>query len=350
MRFARFVLRLVASLLVSAAFVWLSFRSTDLRAVGEVLRAADPRPLAGYFVILLIVHVVRTARWGILLQPVGRVGWRRLNDASAVGFMMLVLLPLRLGELARPLLIARAPDGEGPRISRSGAMASCVVERVVDGLGVGVLGIVALHLLRSSADGRAADFARRASLVVTGGFLGVCVALALAFLMRDRALALVRRTLGRVAPRLAERAATMLDAFIGALHLGSALRVVLVLALTVLHWALHVAGFAMLGPAFGFHLTPLMACAVLAVQVVGVMVPAGPGMVGTSQFFTQIGLSMFVAGALTVPEIAARAAGYSNAVWMLQLGQQVALGLVFWVLGRVSLSGLVGVRAEEPAL
>jgi glycosyltransferase 2 family protein len=89
---------------------------------------------------------------------------------------------------------------------------------------------------------------------------------------------------------------------------------------------------------------------VLAAQAVGVMVPAGPGMVGTSQFFTQAGLSIFVPGALSVPEVAARAAGYANSIWMLQFGQQVVLGLFFWVAGRVSLAGVLGPDARRAAL
>lgn len=350
MRISRLLIRIVASLAVSCAFVWLSLRHTDVRAVGEALWAADAAPLAGYFAILLVVHVVRTARWGILLRPVARVGFRRLNEACAIGFMMLVVLPFRLGELARPLLVARPARDDGAPVSRSGAMGACVVERMVDGIGVGVLGIVALHLLGSRATGRAAEFARHASLIVTGAFLALCFGLVLAFFMRDRALSLLRRAVKTFAPHLAERVTSMLDAFIGALQLGSAARVAAVLGLTAVHWSLHVAGFAIVAPAFGFQLSPLMACAVLAVQVVGVMVPAGPGMVGTSQFFTEAGLSIFVAGALSAPDVAARAAGYANAIWILQFGQQVVLGLAFWFASRVPLSSLVGARAEEAAL
>jgi hypothetical protein len=125
---------------------------------------------------------------------------------------------------------------------------------------------------------------------------------------------------------------------------------VAVLALTAVHWSLHVVGFMMLAPSFGMHLTPLMACAVLVANAVGVMVPAGPGMVGTSQFFTQAGLSMFVPGALTVPEVAARAAGYANSIWMLQFGQQVCLGLVFWFAGRVSLASVLGPQTNDAVL
>jgi uncharacterized protein (TIRG00374 family) len=347
MRVARVTLRILVSLLVSAAFVWLSLRHTDLRAVGRAVLAADPRPVATYLFILLVVHLVRTVRWGLLLEPLGHVGFRRLNSASAIGFMMLMVLPLRLGELARPVLVSRTPSGGGPQLRRSGAMASCVVERVIDGLAVGVLGIVALRLLGARATGSAADFARHASWVVTGGFLALCAALVAAFFMRQRAVSLVRRCLSLASRRLADRAASMLEAFTEGLHLGSGVRVLCVLGLTVVHWALHVIGFALLAPSFGFALTSLMSCAVLASQVVGVMVPAGPGMVGTSQFFTQAGLAIFVPGALTAPAVAVRAAGYANTIWILQFGQQVLLGLLFWMAGRVSLAGLVRPQAEE---
>ena len=103
----------------------------------------------------------------------------------------------------------------------------------------------------------------------------------------------------------------------------------------------------LLAPAFGFHgLTPLMLAVILTIQVVGVMVPAGPGMVGTMQFFTQAGLSLFTADAFS-----ARGAGYANTIWLLQFGEQVALGLVFLVAGHVSLKGLLGPGAlrEETA-
>jgi uncharacterized membrane protein YbhN (UPF0104 family) len=340
--------RIALSLLVSGLFVWLSLRHTDVRAVAGAMAAAGAWPLLGYLGILLIVHLVRTVRWGLLLETTGHVGFKRLNSASAIGYMLLMVLPLRLGEFARPLLVVRSGSGEGPRLKLSGALGSCVVERVVDGLAVGALGLVALRFL--GATGGMADFARHASWVVTGAFLALCVALIAAVLTRDRATRLLRRVLGRIAPRMADGATSMVDGFLTALNLGSAWRVFAVLALTVVHWGLHVAGFTLLAPAFGIHLTPLMACVVLASQVVGVMVPAGPGMVGTSQFFTQAGLSIFVPGALTVPAVAARAAGYANSIWALQFSQQVVLGLLFWCAGRVSLAGLVGARAAEPAL
>jgi hypothetical protein len=91
-----------------------------------------------------------------------------------------------------------------------------------------------------------------------------------------------------------------------------------------------------------------MCATILAVQVVGVMVPAGPGMIGTMQFFTQAGLSLFVADAFTRgSDVAARAAGFANTVWMCQFGVQVGLGCIFMLLGHVSMRGLLLSRPPQ---
>src|SRR5437868_7959027 len=222
MRAFKLTLRVLISLAVSAVFVWLSLRNADLRAVGRAIASANPWRMAGYAAILLGVHLVRTIRWGILLEPLGHVSFKRLNSASAVGFMLLILLPFRLGEFARPLLIARPPPGErGAMLRRSGAFASIVVERIVDGLAIGVLGIVALRMLGNAATGRYAESARHASVLVALGFLALCIAVTLAFFLRDRAVQLTSAIVKPVSPRLSERASSMLGAFISALHLGS---------------------------------------------------------------------------------------------------------------------------------
>ena len=349
MKAAKLALRIVLSLGISVLFVWLSLRHSNVRAVAAAIGHADPARVIGYLGLLLLIHLVRTVRWGILLEPLGHVGFKRLNSAAAVGFMLLMLLPLRLGELARPLLIARPPPGRrGVKINRSGALASCVVERVIDGISVGILGIVALRLLGASASGRYAAFARKAAVLVAVGFGGLCIALAAAYFLRGPALRLTRAVFARLSPRLADRAVEMLDAFISALHLGSPWKVLAVLLLTAAYWGLAAFGLLLLAPAFQMRLLPLMAVTVLAIQVVGVMVPAGPGMVGTLQFFTQIGLSLFVVGALNDPGASVRAAAYSNTIWLLQFGQQVGLGTIFLLAGHVSLRGIFGRNSEPP--
>jgi uncharacterized protein (TIRG00374 family) len=342
----KFFVRVLLSLAVSGVFVVFSLRHTDLAAVGAAIAAADRGPVFGYLVILLVVHLVKTVRWGLLLRPLGNVTFRRLNSASAVGFMLMVILPLRLGELARPLLVARPSPGDDSRLPRTGALASCLVERIVDSLAVGGLGIISLRFL--SPSGRAAELVRHGATLVTAAFGAVCVALIFAFFMRDRTVLLVRRTLRPVSRSLAERAAKLVDGFLYGLQLGPVPHMILFLALTVAYWSLHVWGFWMVANAFDLRITPLMASTVLACQVVGIMIPAGPGMVGTSQFFTQLGLSIFIPASLTVPDVAARAAGYANTIWLLQFGQQVLTGVIFLAAGHVSLRGLFDPWEGDP--
>lgn len=336
------------SLAMSALCIWGSLRHAPLREVAAAMANADVGRLALYVAALLVIHLLRTVRWGILLTPLGRVSFKRLNSASAVGWMLLMVLPLRLGEFARPLLIARPPPGGGPPLSRSGALASIVVERIVDGIFIGLVGVVSLRLLGRSASGKYVEFARGASVLVAAGFFALCVALVLAVLFREQAVRLCDALLRPLSPRVAKRATNMLESFISAVHVGSGWKLLWFFVLTAAYWFLTAAALGVLAPAFGFTaLTPLMLAVILTIQVVGVMVPAGPGMVGTMQFFTQAGLSLF-----TPDGFSARGAGFVNTVWLLQFGEQCALGLTFLLVGHVSLKGLFASGAmdeEAPA-
>jgi len=348
MKTFKFILRLVLSLGMSGLFVWLSLRHAPVREVAHDIAQADKRPLVAYFAVLLVIHVVRTVRWGELLAPLGRIPFNRLNSASAVGIMMLIVLPLRLGELARPLLIARPTSAGGPRLRRSGALASIAVERIADGLFVGVLGLVALHVMGAKATGDVAEKARSGAWLVTGAFSIGCIALALAFFLRAQAIALVNAIFRPISPSLAAKATSMLDSFIDGLHLGSGLRVLGFFFSTALYWGLAAFGLALAARAFGMELGPIEACTVLAVQVVGVMVPAGPGMVGTFQFATQLGLAIFIPDAMTAGSAnSVHAAAYANTVWLMQFSQQVIVGLIFMGTGHVSLRGLFSASDDD---
>ena len=336
----KLLVRTVLSLAMSAVFVWLSLRHTDVRAVGRAMAQADAARIAAYVVLLLVIHLVRTVRWGLLLRPLGQVPFKRLNSASAVGTTTFTGTPsVNPGGSST----SRPPPGGGQPLRRSGALASVVVERIVDGIAIGVLGIISLRMLGRSAAGNYVEFARSASVLVALGFLTLCAALVLAVFFHDPAVALADRLLRPFSPRVAARATGMLDAFIGAVHLGSGWRLISFFALTALYWTLTATGLGIVAPAFGFTaLTPLMLAVILTIQVVGVMVPAGPGMVGTMQFFTQAGLSLFDPGGFS-----ARGAAFANTIWLLQFIVQVGLGTIFLVAGHVSLKGLLGPSPVE---
>jgi uncharacterized protein (TIRG00374 family) len=330
------LLQTLVGLAVSALALWLTLRGKDLGAIWGAMRQADYRYLAPYLGILALIHLCRTVRWGILLEPVAKVPFARLNAVAAVGFMALVVLPFRIGEFARPYLVA-----DRPRLRVSAALSSIVVERVVDGIFTGLLLTVALLAVPDDAPG--VRVLRVGGLLVAAAFAGLLAFLIVAYRNRDLAVRFTARLVGPFSPRLSERVAGMMDAFIHGLRLvPSRRKLALFFLLTAVYWGLNAAGISILARGFAFELSLVQSCAVLGVLVVGVMIPAGPGMVGTFQGAILIGLGLFAAS----DTLHTRGLAYSNVLWAAQIGQQIAFGLVFLFSGHIRLAQLFAAPAE----
>jgi uncharacterized protein (TIRG00374 family) len=335
----RRAIQALAGVVISSGALWLTLRGKDLGAIWAAMRAGDYRVLPLYLAILLAIHVVRTIRWGLLLRPVAVVPFARLNAVAAVGFMALVLLPFRLGELARPMLVA-----DGRRLRTSAALSSVVVERAADGLFTGLLLVLALVMIPGSSP--RLHLLRLGGAVVTGGFAAVIAFLVFAYWHRARAVAVARAMLLPLSERLAERAGGMLDAFIHGLRVLPGWRsLALFFGLTALYWALVALGMAILASGFGFALGVAEACALVGVLVVGIMIPAGPGMVGTFQGAVVVGLSLFAAPGA----VATRGMAYANVLWAAQLVQLTALGVPFLFSRHVQARRILGAGAAAGA-
>jgi hypothetical protein len=329
--------KLVASLLVTILFTWWAFRDTDWQAQWASLRSADYIYVLPYFGVLLLIHLCRTVRWGYLLSGMQRVPFRPLNEASGIGFMMLLVLPFRLGEFARPFLIAQRST-----IRRSAAMTSVVLERITDGLVVATLLRVLLFFLPTETE--AVRLVKLGSTVMFAVFGGGLAFLLFARWQHDRAVNLVRATVGRVVPSLADKMADVVDGFVGAMRqLPDAKRLAGFFLLTLAFWGLNGAGMALLSRAFScsgavdatcqpMSLGLYQAYVVMCVLVVGLMIPAAPGMMGTFQAATKVGLSLFLPAAV----VNSSGLAYANVVWLCQTVQQVGLGLVLLSVGHLS--------------
>jgi uncharacterized protein (TIRG00374 family) len=319
----------VLGLAASGFFVWLSLRGKDLHAIWEHLQQANYLYLVPYLVILTLIHLCRTVRWGILLEPLDhQISFKRLNAVAAVGFMGLIVLPFRLGELTRPILIA-----DWKKIRFTSATASIVVERVVDGLAMALLLLATLPFVHTTSP--EIDYVRGAGLIAFGVFGGAAVFLGVAYWKRELALKLARAIGNPISPTLTHKVVALMDSFIQGLRVvPSVSKILWFFTLTFAYWGLNGLGLGILGRGFGFELNALGAYTVLAVLTIGVMIPSGPGMVGTFQYFTELGLKLFLPAAV----VAGAGAAYSNVVWGAQFVQQIVFGLFFMFFGGVSLT------------
>jgi len=331
------LLKLLASLAVTLVFGWWAFRDTRWTEQWASLRSANYLWVLPYLGILLLIHLTRTARWGALLASQERVRFRALNDASAIGFMMLLVLPFRLGEFARPFLIAQRSS-----IRRSAAMTTVVLERIADGVFVSLLLRGLLFFVHP--DPEKAVVARAGANLMFLIFFGGFLVLLLAAWQHDPAVALLRATVGRMSPRLGERVAGVVDSFVSALKQAHRpAELMAFVGWTILYWALNGFGMWVLMRAFPFHLDLRQAYVVMCLVVVGVMIPAAPGNVGTFQAFVKIGLALFLpAAVVNGPGLA-----YANVLWLCQVAQQIGLGLLFLSIDQLSFRDLAGRLDQE---
>jgi uncharacterized membrane protein YbhN (UPF0104 family) len=341
--------KLLVSVLVTLLFAWWAFRDTNWSEQAASLRSANYLWLAPYFAILMVIHLARTLRWGFLLSGLERVPFRPLNEASGIGFMMLLVLPFRLGEFARPLLIAQRSS-----IRRSAAMTSVVLERIVDGMAVAVLMWVLLFFVPSGAPDLV--YVKLGATLMFALFGGGLVFLLFAVRHQARAVELVRATVGRVAPGLSHRMADVVDSFVGAMRqLPGWRQMAGFFLLTGVYWGVNGAGMVVLSRAFDcsaaaadagcrpMSLTLFQGYVVMSVLVVGVMIPAAPGMAGTFQAAMRVGLSLFLPASV----VKSSGMAFANVLWLCQMVQQVGLGLVLMSLGHLSFRELASKLDKE---
>src|SRR5436853_13941 len=96
----------LVGLAVSGLGLYLAFRDVDVLLVLKGMWRAKL-----FFVILSagfygIAFIFRSIRWRFLLKPLGTISLTRLFFALMFGFFINEILPLRIGEVARAMLVA----------------------------------------------------------------------------------------------------------------------------------------------------------------------------------------------------------------------------------------------------
>lgn len=150
---------------ISAVAAVLLVATTNLGEVVGRLQRAEILWLAPGLLVLAAQAWVRAARWASLLRSsVGvALGAGRVVDAMLVGYFVNAVMPGRLGEVARAIVVSRRES-----VAFSGVAASVVLERAVDVLALATLASIALA---ASGSDWAIPFAGLA--VVIAGIVGL---------------------------------------------------------------------------------------------------------------------------------------------------------------------------------
>jgi uncharacterized protein (TIRG00374 family) len=304
-------LRIGISIALSAVFLGFAVRGVHWDEAAAALREAN------YVWVLLMLPitvwslVIRAQRWRVFLQGVGVPALRPLVSATNIGFMANMVLPLRIGEVIRPVLLARRAD-----LVLSGVLASVLLERIFDMFTILFLFGVAASLVHVSPQVQQWGW-------MLGG-LAVAVAAVIVLIRVQEQLALsIARRLSAILPGASGAAAyRFAEGFVQALKmLDSPMAYVRAFAWSLYLWMvislIYVLGF------WAFHLdVPALrgALVLTALVSIAVSVPSAPGFIGSFQLGCVLALKIF-----KVPE--SEALAFSLVVHLTQFVGVIGAGL-----------------------
>jgi glycosyltransferase 2 family protein len=315
--------KLALGVLVGGLLAYLSIRGISPAALSAALRVARIEYLLLAMVGVFVVQVLRTVRWGTILRPLGTIPPLPLFSITSVGFLAIVALPARLGELVRPYLVTGISG-----IAMSAAVGTILVERICDGLTIMAILAAVLCVLPLPAWVLEAG---AVFLFVTVSAMSLMLFLAL---RKETAIRTVRPLLERLPANYSGRLEAMIRSFADGFTIVFATRsLVFALLLSVLIWLANIGVIASLFFAFRLDLPWTAAFVLMIIMVIGIAIPAAPGFIGNWHFFCSLGLGLF---GVARPE----ALAYAIVYHFLSMAIVVTLGLVFLPFNRFSLADL----------
>lgn len=281
-----------------------------------------------YFLTLVSMHVFRVWRWRPLLASLGfRPSFWVLNRSCSVGFMAVFILPFRVGEIVRPLLIA----GDTP-IRRSSALATIVVERVLDGVMIATFLTIALLFMPTTNYSSLSEITigTHIALLVFGILV---ITLALIFIFRKQIKEILSFCLGRFADRtFGRRLIGIIERFTSGLSVFPDLKnLLLFLLLSLGYWFSNGIGLYLMALGFGINVPFLGGFAMMSTIVIGMMIPNAPANVGSFWYFLLKPLEIY-----GVSPDNCSALVFALSVWLMQLFQLLLFGGYYIASGKVS--------------
>ncbi len=323
-----------AGILISIICSWLFVRKIEWSDLGVAFRKAEYIYIFPAIALMFISHYFRAIRWSVLISPVKKVSVLNLFSTIMIGFMANNVLPARLGEVIRPVMIARKE-----KIKVSTSFATVVMERVFDILGIIVIASLLFYFLPSEpSQNRDVGMANHidASTVdskieeqggtakahshsnnqkngansqaiirqlkkwsVIMAFLGICAitSLFLLSLYPKKSGAVFEKLLFIFPHHLRDKLVDLLHSFISGLQVfDHKTKLIWVGTLSLIIWLINAASVYVLCYSFDIGLSFAGSCFVTVCIALAVALPQAPGFIGVFHIATQKSLDVFGIG------------------------------------------------------
>lgn len=316
--------KLITGVLIGILLVYLSTRGIDFREVADGFGQIRMGYVLLFLAIVFCFQLLRSFRWGLMLRPLDRVSQLALFSVSSVGFLAIISLPVRLGELARPYLITKKSQ-----IRMTAALGTILVERICDSIAMLIIFGAVLFFIPFLP-----PWLVRSALLVSLLTLLFMAAMIILLMKRDAALTALSPFINRLPDRFAGKIDGLLHQLIDGFKIFSDVRLlVLTVLLSVLIWTINAASIYALFHAFALNLSFTAATVTMIILLIGIAIPAAPGFIGNWHYACVLGLTLFGVSK-------SEALTFAVIYHFLSIGLVVALGLIFLPFNKFSITDM----------
>ncbi|OGH60424.1 MAG: hypothetical protein A3G34_10320 [Candidatus Lindowbacteria bacterium RIFCSPLOWO2_12_FULL_62_27] len=266
---------------VSCVGLAVALHGVRLDRLGAELASAPWGPVLALGLAMVLATGVRAYRWKVSIESFAPVAYKNVFSAFMAGMFGLNVIPARVGEYLRVFVL-----GKNSSLSQSAILATVVLERVVDGLTILTVFSAAL-ILHPAPESRSvlANVRTEFLWIVPLIFLGCLWFLYAVSKNPARPVEVIRRicrpfgAAGAKLPGIVERFSGGLVIFADPARLARYLAWSFIAWMSIAFW--YYLNFLAMGISLGMA----EAVVLMSVVVVGVMIPAAPGFVGTYHAF-----------------------------------------------------------------
>ncbi len=339
MKIARFLILIIIVVLLLYFF----FNNLNFEEIAKILSDVNPLYLLIFITGLYLQFFIRAYRWRIILSSSGvKPGVFSLYNYIVIGFFINTIMPGRIGEIARGVLVAGEDD-----ITRSRGLSSIVMERLIDTLMIILIFFSSLIFLDQNNSPIFSDLKKGAMILLPA----VLILFILFYLVNLKKMerfteAVIRFVIWPVPSKYKEKVKSAVIGFLKGLKLNlsfTAYLKLLVSSVLVWLWLIPFYWILMKGFRFGNYVSLIETVPYFSIIVISAAVPT-PGMTGSLDAASKYGLIELYRGkGITQNE----AGAYTILVHFLILLVIAVPGIIALKMKGLKIKALLGINKKD---
>lgn len=274
--------RILLGIIISIFFLYLVLRNIDIKIIAEFIIHGNYLWLLPCIVMYTLAFVFRAHRWKFLFLPIKKFTAKQLFSSLLMGFAANNVFPMRFGEIVRAYIV-----GKKHNVSKSSSLATIVLERIMDSVGVLILLVLSIPFLPVFP-----SWVKKTIFIAI--ILAISVFIAAGILITKKHFVDILKRVPFIRYELKEQIVHKIKKFIIGFEVIKDIKnFLIIIFLSVCVWVCETFNLYFLVKIVGLDLSFFALVFVVFVTIIGVMIPAAPGSLGTFEAAFVVGMLFF---------------------------------------------------------